>query len=70
MKMHEVYKCVPDMGQTCISTRWVITEKSKDNKKIMRASLVASTYEDLPNLKKDSTCNCDAVCFEVVGRDS
>ena len=60
MEIHEVYECVSGMSQKCISTRWV-TEKSKDNKKIMKAR--AHGYkEDLHNLKIDSSaCNCEAL---------
>lgn len=63
MKVHEVYECVPDMGQKCISARWVITEKSMNGKKIMKAHLVARGYEeDSHNLKTDSpTCSHEAM---------
>ncbi|GAB1599998.1 hypothetical protein Ahia01_000277300 [Argonauta hians] len=59
MKAHEVYECVPNIGQKCISTRWVITEKVKDNKKVMKARLVARGYEENSHsLKTDSpTCS-------------
>ena len=61
MEIQPVYECVPDMGQKCISTRWVITEKSKDNK-IMKAHFVARGYEDLHNLKTESpTCSHKAI---------
>ena len=51
------------MGQKCISTRWVIMEKSKDNKKIMKACLVTHGYEEnLHNLEADSsTYSCEAM---------
>ena len=60
MEIHEVYECVPDMGQKCISRRWVIIEKSK---KIIKACFVACGYEeDLHNLKKDCpTCSREAM---------
>ena len=45
IEIHEVYECVPGMGQKCLSTKWMITEKSKDNKKIIKACLVAHGYE-------------------------
>ena len=40
MEIHEVYVCLPDMGQKCISTRWVITVKSKEIKKRMKSHFV------------------------------
>ena len=50
------------MGQKCMSTRWVITKKFKDNNKIMKARLVAHGYKDLHNLKTDSpTCSHEAM---------
>ena len=27
IEIHEVYKCVPDVSQKCISTRWLINGK-------------------------------------------
>ena len=53
MEIQKVCECVPDIGQKYTSTRWMITEKFKDNKKIMKACLVCG-YKDLHNLKTDS----------------
>ena len=63
MEIHEGYECVLDIGQKCISTRWVITEKFKDKRNIMKAHLVVCGYEeDSHNLKTDSpTCSCEAM---------
>ena len=63
MEIHKVYECVLDMDQKCMSTRWVITEKFKDNKIIMKAHLVACGYEEyLHNLKTDFlTCSREAI---------
>ena len=62
MEIREVYECVPDIDRKCISTRWMITENSKDNK-IMEAYLVAHGYkENLHHQKTDtSTCSCEAM---------
>ena len=55
MEIHGVYEYVPDIGQKYISTRWIIMEKFKDKRKIMKACLVAYSYEeDSHNLKTDS----------------
>ena len=63
MEIHWVYESVPDIGQKCISTRWVITEKFKDKKKIMKAYRVAHGYEeDSHNMKTDSPiCSHEAM---------
>ena len=45
MKIHGVYECVLDIGQKCISTRWIIMEKFKDKKKIMKAHLVVLSMD-------------------------
>ena len=56
-----------DMGQKCISTRWVIMEKYKDNKMIIKTCLVAHGYEeDKHNLKTDSqSCSHEATHLVV-----
>lgn len=62
MNTYEVFECVPYTGQKTISTRWVITEKFKDNQKTMKARLVARGYEENSNLKTDSpTCSREAM---------
>ena len=60
MKIHGEYECVPNIGQKCISTRLIIMEKFKDERKIIKVHLVAHGYEeDSHNLKTNSpTCNC------------
>ena len=54
---------MPDIGQKCISTRWVIMDKYKDKRKIMKAHFVADIYEeDSNNLKTDSPiCSYEAM---------
>ena len=63
MEIHGVYECVPDINQKCISTKWIIMEKFKDKKKIIKVHLVARGYkENSHNLKTDSpTCSCEAM---------
>ena len=71
IEIHDVYEYVSDIGQKYISTREGITEKSKDNKKIMKACLVTHGYEEhLHNLKRFSniqtqsyaSCNINSLC--------
>lgn len=53
MENHKVFEC---MLQKSILTRWVITEKSKDSKKIIKGCLVASSYEeDISDSKNQSS---------------
>ena len=60
---HNVYVEVPNDGQKYISTRWVLTEKSVNGNKKMKARLVARGFEedhlaklctDLPTCGKES----------------
>ena len=63
----DVYEAVHDEGQSCISTRWVITEKYKEGKKVVKARLVARGFEEnnLSSLRKDSpTCGKD--CLRLI----
>ena len=57
---NNVFDVVPDTGQRRISTKWVITEKIKKEKKIIKARLVARGFEEkLENTRTDSlTCSC------------
>ncbi|PIK39346.1 hypothetical protein BSL78_23810 [Apostichopus japonicus] len=50
----QVYKEIEDCGQPAISTRWVITEKSVDGKKIAKARLVARGFEEQKCVQADS----------------
>lgn len=60
---NEVYEEVDYNCQTTISVRWVITEKQKENKKIIKARLVARGYEeDTDGISTDSpTCSKEAL---------
>ena len=63
MEIHGVYECVTDIGRKCISTRWVITEKFKDKRKIMKAYfVVCGCKEESHKLKTVfPTCSCEAM---------
>ena len=54
---------MPYTGQKTISAKWIFTEKLKNNKKIIKARLVARGYEeDTSNLRSDSpTCSREAM---------
>ena len=55
----EAFEEVPFTGQTCISTRWVLTKKLKNNQMVYKARLVARGFEeDTSTLQTDSpTCS-------------
>ena len=59
-KEHNVYSNVDSVGQRCISTRWVISEKMKDEKSVLKARLLYHGFEEenLDDIRKDSpTCS-------------
>ena len=57
-----VYEEVPFVGQPIITTRWVCTEKLKENQLVCKARLVARRFEeDSLSLKNESpTCSKDS----------
>ena len=58
-----VFQEVEEVGQEKISTTWVVTEKLKDGKTVIKARLVARGYEEDKNdIRADSpTCMKDSV---------
>ena len=58
-----VYEEVDNVGQDTISVRWVITEKIKEGKPVVKARLVARGFEEHDqDMRKDSpTCSREAV---------
>ena len=60
---NDVYEEVEDRGQEFLSVRWVITEKVKDGKPVVKACLVARGFEeDTSNFRKDSpACSKESV---------
>ena len=65
---NDVFEVVPDVGQSRVSTKWVITEKFKNGKKIVKGRLVARGFEEnlSKNTRTDSpTCSRQALrlCF-------
>ena len=59
LKLHDVYEEIDDVGQSYISTKWVITEKYDSGFKKTKARLVARGFEeDSKSLRTDSpTCS-------------
>ena len=62
---NNVYEEVDDLGQKAISTRWIVTEKVKEGKKICKARLVARGFEEeMAEWEKDApTCNAETLKF-------
>ena len=46
-----------DIGQSCISTRWVITKKVLDGETITKARLYARGFEETQKFRTDSPCS-------------
>ena len=64
LKEHNVYEEVPKTGrEQYISTRWIVTEKIADGKKITKARVVARGFEeDSTAMVKDSpTCTKESL---------
>ena len=63
---NDVFESVQNENQPTISSRWIITEKFKDGKKIVKACLVARGFEeDLSNFTKDSP-TCSRECLRLL----
>ena len=59
LNSNEVYDIVPYTNQRTISSRWVLTEKFKDEKRVTKARLVARGFEeDSSKYRKDSPTCC------------
>ena len=60
---NKVLQVVPNENQVRISSLWVITEKRNCDGKMMKARLVAKSYEkDSSNMRTDSP-TCSRACF-------
>ena len=66
-KNHNVYEEVEDIGQQCISTRWVYTLKEVDDTLHRKARLVAKGFEEncLDDIKKKSP-TCDKPSLRLI----
>ena len=64
---NKVYEEVENTGQEIITVRWVVTEKIKDGKTVVKARLVARGFEEnTDSLRKDSpTCSKEAVRLAI-----
>ena len=62
-----VFVEVEDVGQSSISTRWIVTEKYKNGKSVVKARLVARGFEeDTSSVRKDSpTCSKDVLRLSI-----
>ena len=55
-KKQEVNKEVGDIGQSCISVRWVLSRKVKNGENITRARLCAKGFEEVKVFPTYSPC--------------
>ena len=58
-KSFNVHEEIPGEGQSAINTRWVVTEKSSDGKKIVKARLVVRGFEENLETRSDSPMVCE-----------
>lgn len=66
LEKNNVFKVVPFTGQKTVSSRWIITEKFKEGKRIVKARLVARGFEeDSSEMVKDSP-TCSRECLRLV----
>ena len=66
MKENNVYELEEYKGQATISSRWIITEKYKEGKKVVKARLVARGFEeDSDKLRTDSP-TCSRISFRLL----
>ena len=66
-KGNSVYEEVENVGQTAISTRWVVTEKLRDGEPVLKARLVARGFEENTEelTKYSPTCSKEAVRLAI-----
>ena len=66
-KDHNVYEEVEDLGQQCVSTRWVYTLREADDTLERKARLVAKGFEEdcLNEIKKNSP-TCDKPSLRLI----
>ena len=58
-KQYGIYTEVEDPGQPAITTRWVLTEKSVEGVRMVKAMLVVQSYEEeASNIRTDSLTVC------------
>ena len=65
LKEHNVFEEVPDTGQSTISSRWIITEKYKDDKKITKARLVARGFEENSYMMRTDSPTCSKQSLRI-----
>ena len=70
-KENDVYEEVEDKGQKAITSKWVVTEKIKGDKKVCKARLVARGFEEeMKEWEKDApTCTAETLklCLSIMG---
>ena len=64
--LHDVFDEIDDTGQSIISTKWVITEKCKNGKKVTKARLVARGFEEDSRTLRTDSPTCSKQNFRIV----
>jgi hypothetical protein len=55
---NDVFEEVKDIGQSCVSCKWVITSKVKNDEEIVKARLVARGFEEKTNTAQTDSPTC------------
>ena len=55
-KKQEIYREEEDMGQLCISVRWVLSQKVKNGENIIKTRPCARGFEKVKDFPTDSPC--------------
>jgi hypothetical protein len=55
---NDVFEEVKDIGQSCVSCKWVITSKVKNDVEVVKARLVARGFEERHNTARTDTPTC------------
>ena len=55
---NDVFEEVKDVGQSCVSCKWIITSKEKEEGKVVKARLVARGFEERMNTARTDSPTC------------
>ena len=64
-RKREAYSKEEDLGQSCISVRWVITQKFKNGESFIKARLCTRGFEEMNNFPTDTPC-CSRISVRLI----
>ena len=62
---NDVFEVVAENGQSCISTRWVMTEKGEGADRRLKARLVARGFEETGNIGRTDSPTCSKLSLRL-----